>query len=138
MFSMVAVQSGKTSSYNNGLTADEFDPSGIKTLVVTTGTSGKGMGAAGTDVDDEIVRCTKLIEKAREAGVKICCAHIEGMARRTDYADQASIDAIMALADVVLVVEESDGDGLFTNYCTEHNIPLLKVADSLHIADILA
>ena len=31
---------------------------GAKTLVITTGTSGKGMGAAGTDVNDEIDRCS--------------------------------------------------------------------------------
>ncbi len=59
------------------------------------------------------------------------------MARRTDNSDQASIDAIMSLADVVLIIEESDSDGLFTNYTNEHNIPLLKVKDALDIGTVL-
>ena len=95
------------------------------------------MGAAGTDVDDEIARCKKLADAAKAAGMTVVCAHIEGSARRTDASDQASIDAIMAIADIVLVIEESDNDGLFTNYCTEHNIPLIKVKDAKSITTIL-
>ena len=35
-----------------------------KTLIISTGTSGKGMGAAGTDVNDEIDRCTAVAQAA--------------------------------------------------------------------------
>lgn len=137
MFNMVAKTAGIESFNDTALTADTFEAGEAKTLVVTTGTSGKGMGAAGTDVNAEIERCVALIEKARAEGLIIVCAHIEGMARRTDSSDQASIDAIMELADVVLIIEESDSDGLFTNYTTEHEIPLLKVAKALDIKDVL-
>lgn len=137
MVNMVAVQAGLASSNDNSLSVDAFEPGDAKTLIVTTGTSGKGMGAAGTDVNAEIDRCVALIKAAREAGLTICCAHVEGMARRTDSADQASIDAIMELADVVLVIDESDSDGLFTNYTTENDIPLLKVKDALDIGSVL-
>ena len=137
MVNMVAAQAGLDSSNDNSLSVDTFEPGDAKTLIVTTGTSGKGMGAAGTDVNAEIDRCAALIKAAREAGMTICCAHVEGMARRTDSADQASIDAIMELADVVLIIEESDSDGLFTNYTTEHDIPLLKVKDALDIGSVL-
>ena len=137
MLNMVATQAGFSSTNDNSLSASTFSAGDAKTLIITTGTSGKGMGAAGTNVDDEIARCTDLIAAAREAGLTICCAHIEGMARRTDTSDQASIDAIMSLADVVLIIEESDSDGLFTNYTNEHNIPLLKVKDALDIGTVL-
>lgn len=137
MINMVAKQAGLTSVNDNGLTADAFAADGAKTLIITTGTSGKGMGAAGTDVDAEIARCVELIKVAREAGLTICCAHVEGLARRTDSADQASIDAIIELADVVLVIEESDDDGFFTDYTNEHNIPLLKVKDALAIGSVM-
>lgn len=137
MLNMVATQAGFSSTNDNSLSASTFSAGDAKTLIITTGTSGKGMGAAGTNVDDEIARCTDLIAAAREAGLTICCAHIEGMARRTDNSDQASIDAIMSLADVVLIIEESDSDGLFTNYTNEHNIPLLKVKDALDIGTVL-
>ncbi len=138
MFNMVAKKAGVDSLNDVALSAETFEAGEAKTLVVTTGTSGKGMGAAGTDVNAEIERCVALIEKAREEGLLICCAHIEGMARRTDSSDQASIDAIMALADVVLIIEESDSDNLFTDYTTEHEIPLLKVEKALDIANVIA
>ena len=139
MFKSLAGTVGLEAVNENALTAEqllEVAPN-AKTLVITTGTSGTGMGAAGTDVDDEIARCTTLAQAAKDAGMTVVCAHIEGSARRTDYADQASIDAMLAVADVVLVIEESDNDGLFTNYCTEHNIPLLKVKDAKSITTIL-
>ena len=77
------------------LTADELDPEKCKTLIVTTGTSMKGMGAAGTDVDKEIARCTALMKAAKEKGILVIGARIEGMARRTDASDEASIRAVM-------------------------------------------
>ena len=137
MMSMVAMQAGLTSSYDNGLSADTFEAGDLKTLVVTTGTSGKGMGAAGTDVDAEIKRCTELIDKAREAGLTIVCAHIEGMARRTDSSDQASIDAILPLGDIIVALEESDSDGIFSDYAKEHDIPIILVKDALSLGEYM-
>ncbi|MBS6216872.1 MAG: hypothetical protein KH704_08100 [Clostridiales bacterium] len=138
MLHMVAGQIGATSTDDHELSADTFEPGDAKTLIVTTGTSGKGMGAAGTDVNDEIERCTAVIEAAKEAGMTIVCAHVEGMARRTDANDQASIDAILPLADVIMVVEESDSDGLFSNYATEHDIPIITSKDALGMGDYMA
>ena len=139
MFKSLAGTLGLDAVNDNALTAEKLSEvaPNAKTLVITTGTSGKGMGAAGTDVDDEIARCKKLAAAAKEAGMTVVCAHIEGSARRTDYADQASIDAMLEIADIVLVIEESDNDGLFTNYCTEHNIPMIKVKDAKSITAIL-
>lgn len=96
------------------------------------------MGAAGTDVNDEIDRCTAVAEAAREMGMVVVCAHVEGMSRRTDANDQASIDAIMPLADVIMVVEESDSDGLFSNYAKEHNIPIITAKDTLGLSEYMA
>lgn len=137
MFGMVAGSSNIENTVDNSISTDTFSRGNAATLVVTTGTSGKGMGAAGTDVDKEIARTTALCKAAKEAGMVVCCAHIEGMSRRTDASDQASIDAIIALADVVLVVEDSDSDGWFTDYTTKNNLPLLKVKDALGIGAIL-
>ncbi len=138
MLHMVAGQIGATSTDDHELSADTFDPGDAKTLIVTTGTSGKGMGAAGTDVDDEIARCTAVIEAAREAGLTIVCAHVEGMSRRTDANDQASIDAILPLADVIMVVEESDSDGLFSDYAAENDIPIIIAKDALGMSEYMA
>ena len=139
MFKSLASSIGLDAVNDNALTADALltVAPNAKTLVITTGTSGKGMGAAGTDVDDEIDRCNKLAAAAKEAGMTVVCAHIEGSARRTDAADQASIDAMLKVADIVLVIDESDNDGLFTDYCTANNIPMIKVSVAKAITDIL-
>ena len=136
MLNVVAGQAKLTSVCDNAMTAANL-PAGTKTLIITTGTSGKGMGAAGTDVDMEIARCVELAKAAKAAGMLVCCAHVEGMSRRTDANDQASIDGILAIADVVLVIEDSDSDGFFTNYCNANNLPLLKVAVALNAAEVM-
>jgi len=137
MMNMIAVQAGLTSLNDNSLNADGLKADEYKTLVVTTGTSMKGMGAAGTDVDAEIERCVTLINAAKEAGMTIVGAHIEGMARRTDSADAASIDAVLELADVILVIEDSDSDGFFTKYAEDNNKQLIKVENTLDISSVL-
>jgi hypothetical protein len=136
MLNVVATQAKLTSVNDNAMTVDNL-PADTKTLIITTGTSGKGMGAAGTDVNMELDRCLALAEAAKAAGMLVCCAHVEGMSRRTDANDAASIDGILAIADVVLVIDDSDSDGYFTNYCTTNNIPLLKVAVALNAAEVM-
>ena len=136
MLNVVAGQAGLTSVNDNAMDVSGL-PADTKTLIITTGTSGKGMGAAGTDVNMELDRCLALAEAAKKAGMLVCCAHVEGMSRRTDANDQASIDGILAIADVVLVIDDSDSDGFFTNYCNTNNLPLLKVPVALNAADVM-
>jgi len=136
MLNVVAGQAGLTSVNDNAMDVSGL-PADTKTLIITTGTSGKGMGAAGTDVNMELDRCLALAEAAKKAGMLVCCAHVEGMSRRTDANDQASIDGILAIADVVLVIDDSDSDGFFTNYCSTNNLPLLKVAVALNAAEVM-
>lgn len=136
MLNVVANQAKLASVNDNAMTVESL-PAETKTLIITTGTSGKGMGAAGTDVKMELERCVALAEAAKAAGMLVCCAHVEGMSRRTDANDAASIDGILAIADVVLVIEDSDSDGYFTNYCSANNLPLLKVAVALNAAEVM-
>lgn len=138
MLHMIATQAGLTSTDDHALSADTFEPGDAQTLIITTGTSGKGMGAAGTDIDVEIERCSAVAEAAKEAGLTVVIAHVEGMSRRTDANDQASIDSMLPFADVIMVVEESDSDGLFTDYATENNIPIIKTADTLSLGEYFA
>lgn len=137
MVSMSAMQAGVQATHNNSLTAEDIVAGEYKTLIVTCGTSMKGMGAAGTDVDVEIARCLQVIEAAKAAGMVIVGAHIEGMARRTDSSDAASIEAIMGAADVMLVIDDSDSDGFFTQYAQEHQKPIIKVKDALAVGPAL-
>lgn len=137
MVGMSGMQSGKKVTYNNTLTAEDVVSDEFKTLIITTGTSMKGMGAAGTDIDAEIARCLAVAEAAKNAGMKVVCAHIEGMARRTDSSDTASIEAIIEVADIILVVEESDSDGFFSTYAKGNDKPIIIVKDALGVGEIL-
>lgn len=136
MIGMSAKQAGVKADYNNKLTADDVKGD-YKTLIVTSGTSMKGMGAAGTNVDAEIDRCTKAVAAAKKAGMTVIGAHVEGMARRTDSSDTASIEAVMKDADIILVVTDSDSDGFFTKYAETHKKPLIKIKDALAIGTVL-
>jgi hypothetical protein len=120
------------------LSAADLAGKGYKTLVVTTGTSMKGMGAAGTNVDKEIERCVKLIETAKAEGIVVIGAHVEGMARRTDASDEATIKAVMPLSDFILIVEDSDKDGFFTAYSKEIGKDLVVVKNALGVGAKLA
>lgn len=120
------------------LTAADLEGKDYKTLVVTTGTSMKGMGAAGTDVDKEIARCTELMKAAKAKGMVVIGAHIEGMARRVDASDEATIKAIMPLADFILIIEDSNKDGFFTNYAKELGKELVVAKDALGVGAKLA
>ncbi len=137
MVHMSAMQSKIAANHDNKLTADKLAAANAKTLIVTSGTSMKGMGAAGTNVESEIARCTELIAEAKKLGMTVIGAHIEGMARRTDNSDAASIEAVMKDADVILAVTDSDSDGFFTKYAQEHNKPLIVVKDALAIGPAL-
>jgi len=121
----------------NDMTAADLAGKGYKTLIVTTGTSGKGMGAAGTDVNKEIARCKEVIKAARDEGMVVITAHVEGMARRTDQADQDSIDEIIPLGDAILIITSSNPDGYFTKLSQDNNKPLIEAKDALAIGETI-
>ena len=134
--------------YNTLATADDLiakKESGtpFKTLIIVTGASGKGMGAAGISIDDELGRIKNLIEEAKKQGIKIIGTHIEGMQRRAqgaapgDNTDEQSIDAVCPKSDILLIKKEGNEDGRFTAISKEHNIPMIEFDKNLEMSDIL-
>ncbi len=126
------------------LTADELlaecpgdlqDFAGV--LFVTTGTSLKGMGAAGIDVDSEVARCVALIEAARELGMVIIVGQIEGPSRRVDEYDEASITAMTPLADLLITRSDVNEDGYFTDLAEELEIPQIFINETLDLEVLL-
>ena len=102
-----------------------------KSIIIVTGASLKGMGAAGVSMDDELIRTKALIAEAKKQGIKVIGSHIEGMARRSqgatsgDNTDEMSIDAVCAVCDLMIVKKEGDSDGRFTTISKGKNIPLI-------------
>jgi len=115
----------------------------FKTLIIVTGASLKGMGAAGVSIDDELDRTEALIAEAKKQGIKVIGSHIEGMARRSqgassgDSSDEQSIDAVCPNSDFMIVKKEGNGDGRFTNISKGKDIPLILFELNTEISDVL-
>ena len=108
-----------------------------KVLVITTGTSLKGMGAAGVDVDSEVARCLGLIEEAKAQGMVVIVAQIEGIARRVDEYDEKSIESMSPLADLLITRSDINGDGYFTTLAAEKGIPQIFINETLDLQVLL-
>ncbi|MBC7363952.1 MAG: hypothetical protein H5U07_05335 [Candidatus Aminicenantes bacterium] len=113
-------------------------------VIIVMGASLKGMGAAGISIDDEIKRVNALIQEARNQGLTIIGAHVEGMKRRAqgaaagDTTDEQSIDAVAPKANILLINKEGNADGRFTQIARSHNIPLIEVEKNLDLITTLS
>ena len=115
----------------------------FKALIIVTGASLKGMGAAGVDIDDELERIRGLIAEAKKQKILIIGAHIEGMARRAqgaapgDNTDEISIDAVCPESNLLIVRKDGNEDGRFTTISKEKNIPLIEFEKNMDLAQVL-
>jgi len=125
------------------LVAKKKDGKPYKSMIIVTGASLKGMGAAGVSMEDEITPTKALIAEAKKQGIKIIGSHIEGMARRSqgasagDNSDEQSIDAVCNVCDLMIVKKEGDSDGRFTAISKAKNIPLILFEMNTEIEAVL-
>ena len=114
-----------------------------KSLIITMGASLKGMGAAGTEIDDELARAAALIAEAKKQGIKVIGAHIEGMKRRSqgaaagDTTDEQSIDAVAPHSAILLVLKDGNSDGRFTVISEAKKIPLVEFEKTVDLIPAL-
>jgi len=109
---------------------------GIKTLIIILGGSGKGLGSAGVDLQDEVERANRLITACKEKGIKIIGMHLGGF-DRLGANSMVMIDLITPNCDYVVVRSDGNKDGIFTKICAEKKIPLTEVEKTLEVTDIL-
>jgi hypothetical protein len=115
----------------------------FRTLVIVTGASLKGMGAAGVSVEDELARTTALIAEAKKQGIMLVAAHVEGMERRAqgaapgDNSDEQSIDAVCPVSKVMLVRQDGDEDHRFSILSQNGTVPLILFVKNLEMQDAL-
>lgn len=116
----------------------------FKSVIIVTGASLKGMGAAGVSINDEIARAKDLIAEAKKQGMTVIAAHIEGMARRAqgaepgDNSDELSIDAVCPFATLLLIRKDGNEDGRFSAIAKAHNIPMLEFEKNLELEQVLS
>ena len=127
----------KDMTYNAEPQPEDLEKGAFKTMVVVIGSSAKGLGASGITIDQEIDRLNRMMTKAKEMGIQVIAAHIEGKARRgkPGSADERSIDAILPFASHIIVMKEGDNDQKFTKFGEEHNIPVTYLDAALDLKD---
>lgn len=115
----------------------------FKSVIIVTGASLKGMGAAGISINDEVARIKALIEEAKKQGIKVIAAHVEGMARRAqgaapgDNSDEQSIDAVCPFSALMIIRRDGNEDGRFTTISKARNIPIVEFEKNLDLEQIL-
>jgi len=109
---------------------------GFKTLIIIIGGSGKGLGAAGVDLQEEVKRANELIATCKEKGIKIIGMHLGGEERRGSNS-QVMIELVTPICDYVVVRSDGNKDGVFTKICTEKKIPLVEIEKTLEVTNIL-
>ncbi len=109
----------------------------FKTLIVTMGTSLKGMGAAGVNVDSELKRTRAVLAEARRLKLTIVGIQLEGPSRRTDQTDEASIRTVAPESDLLIIRSDVNGDGYFTRVAAEKKIPLILIKEALDVKALL-
>jgi hypothetical protein len=129
--------------YKAEATAQDVSSKKYKSVIIVTGASLKGMGAAGIEIEDELARAAALIAEARKLGVKVIGAHIEGMKRRSqgaaagDTTDEQSIDAVAPNSAILVVLKEGNADGRFTAISQAKNIPLVEFEKTVDLIPAL-
>jgi hypothetical protein len=131
---VLAKRAGITANLVKDATGQDLEDK--KSLALVIGVSMKGLGAAGLDLDQEKTRVMALISEAQKRDIPLLCLHLGGEARRGELSDQM-IQDFLPYAQMVIIVESGNKDGLFTKICTEKNIPFLEVTRTSDVQEPL-
>jgi hypothetical protein len=129
--------------YKTDATTKDLAAKTFRSLIIVTGTSLKGMGAAGVSISDELKRTEALIAEAKRQGMMVIGAHVEGMERRAknaapgDNSDEQSIDAVCPVSRLMIVRKDGDEDGRFTAISKAKKIPLITFEKNTDLNDVL-
>ena len=122
---------GAEYTFNATAPADEVANYG--TLILACGASSKGLGAAGISQEDELARAQAIVDTCKDKGIVVIAAHLGGSARRGALSDQFN-DMALTCANYIIVVEEGNDDGKFTDAAVDKGIPVTlvnSIADTL-------
>ena len=122
MMDAIMKRSGVKDYAFNALATDA-DVKNYKTVIIVCGASSKGLGAAGISEADETARAEKFMAAVKESSPAVIMAHLGGSMRRGTLSDKLT-DMVLEVAKYMVVVEDANFDGKFTQFAQEKNIPL--------------
>lgn len=112
--------------YTFNPTAKAADIAGAKTVIIASGASSKGLGAAGISADDEKARAKEILKACKDNNITVIMAHLGGVSRRGKLSDEFS-DMVMEYSAGIIMVEDGNDDGKFSDFAKEKNIPITLV-----------
>lgn len=112
--------------YTFNATAKTADIGGAKTVLIAAGASSKGLGAAGISADNEKARTKEILEACKKNNITVIMAHLGGVARRGKLSDEFS-DMVLEYSSGILMVEDGNDDGKFSDFAQKKNIPITLV-----------
>lgn len=110
--------------YNATASGEEIGDN--KTVIICVGASTKGLGAAGISEDEETARATSFMEALKGTDAKVVLVHIGGETRRGGLSDSFA-DLVLGDADYMVVKEDGNADGKFTDAAKEAGVPITLI-----------
>ena len=107
-----------------------------ETLIIVIGGSGKGLGAAGVSIDDEVKRAKDLIAKAKQLGMYIIGIHVGGPDRRGPNTE-ALLPTELPSLNYLIVRKDGDADGVFAKAVKDYKYFITYVEKTTELQDLL-
>ena len=98
-------------------------------VIIVLGASGKGLGAAGTNVNEEVARVKDFGLKAKDGKITVIVVHI-GRAERTGAQSDPIIKEAIPIAKVALVVDTETANDVFDNAAKDQEVELMYFSKS--------
>ena len=134
---MAKILAGKAKlKFNFDKNAKAGQVDSVESIIIVTGGSVKGMGAAGIDKEEEYKRVEEIIAKAKKLKKNVICVHVGGKSRRGALSDYFN-KLVAENSDMIIVVKEgNEEDMYFTNIAKEKNIPIEIPEKIINITNI--
>jgi hypothetical protein len=120
-------------------TAADLEKDGKKafeTLILVIGGSGKGLGAAGVSIDDEVARAKALVERAKKLGIFIIGIHSGGADRRGPNTE-ALLPTELPFLNYLIVRSDGNQDGVFTKAAKDYKYPFTSIENTMDLQGVL-